>query len=761
MPRRIVALGAGFALLLIGSTASTAFARDTLIHDGQGGSQGSLTRLADASGSTLVRTTDSQTGYNGFLPNAAALAQYGCVVLPLNTEAIGARIAALKTYAEGGGTVVLISEYHTFSGGQPRLVLNDVAINMGSTMSLNPVTTDFAPSVTTDLGSHALMNGVASIGYNATSTVDLGARGTALARTSAGQPFIGVEQLGSGRLVMMGDSNVVVDNPDYYTGYGNGSFVHNLCGDTSPPDIVISNPVPDARYRQGQANVKAFFGCTDVDDRLVPFYSDILTCVGSFAYGAVIDTSVAGSKVFTVNASDKAFNPATKSVNYIVDGTAPQPYITVPATAPPYVRQGSYPAEFGCINTDDDPVPPTVTASTAPLGGLIKTSATGVETFTITCTDSVGNTASLSRDYTVIDESPPVITITTPLNGARYRLNQAVTALFGCTDADGPSDLTPPGFCTGPVANGGPLPTGTANAPGTTTSFTVSAADQAGNPATKTTTYVVDASPPSIDIVKPAANAKYNKGAQLLADYGCTDPDTNLPTFEDVKSCVGPTAKGDTIDTSTAGTRSFKVDAQDQAGNTATKTNTYTILGTSPPTVTIASPVDGAQFKLGAAIPFSYSCADPDGPQDIRSCTRVGGSGPLDSSKAGTFEVTARVEDYADNVRTKTHKYTVLAAGVAPGASAAPTKTASAKVCKSRRKFTIRVKKKKGVRIVSATVFVNGKKVKTKKGKRFTSVVTLTGLKKGRYTVVIKAKLSDGRTVTDRRKFKTCTPKGK
>ena len=73
----------------------------------------------------------------------------------------------------------------------------------------------------------------------------------------------------------------------------------------------------------------------------------------------------------------------------------------------------------------------------------------------------------------------------------------------------------------------------------------------------------------------------------------------------------------------------------------------------------------------------------------------------------------------------------------------------------------MRVKKKKGVRIVGATVTVNGKKQKAKKGKRFTGKVNLVGLKKGRYVVVIKVKLSNGKTVTDTRRFKTCTPKGK
>ena len=56
---------------------------------------------------------------------------------------------------------------------------------------------------------------------------------------------------------------------------------------------------------------------------------------------------------------------------------------------------------------------------------------------------------------------------------------------------------------------------------------------------------------------------------------------------------------------------------------------------------------------------------------------------------------------------------------------------------------------------------VNGKKQKAKKGKRFTGKVNLVGLKKGRYVVVIKVKLSNGKTVTDTRRFKTCTPKGK
>ena len=107
--------------------------------------------------------------------------------------------------------------------------------------------------------------------------------------------------------------------------------------------------------------------------------------------------------------------------------------------------------------------------------------------------------------------------------------------------------------------------------------------------------------------------------------------------------------------------------------------------------------------------------------------------------------------------------YTVKAKGtVSAGTTQGTTKTTATKVCTSRRQFRIRVKKLKGgVKAVSATVFVNGKKTLTRKGKRVTATVTLKGLKKGTYKVKINVKYSNGRTLSYTRKFKTCTPKGK
>jgi len=85
-----------------------------------------------------------------------------------------------------------------------------------------------------------------------------------------------------------------------------------------------------------------------------------------------------------------------------------------------------------------------------------------------------------------VDTTPPAITITTPANGATYNVGQTVSASYSCSDTGGSGLVA----CNGPVADGAPIDTATAG----TKTFTVSAADGAGNPATATRTYTVAAS---------------------------------------------------------------------------------------------------------------------------------------------------------------------------------------------------------------------------------------------------------------------------
>jgi uncharacterized delta-60 repeat protein len=85
----------------------------------------------------------------------------------------------------------------------------------------------------------------------------------------------------------------------------------------------------------------------------------------------------------------------------------------------------------------------------------------------------------------------------------------------------------------------------------------------------------------------------------------------------------------------------------------------------------------------------------------------------------------------------------------------------SSKRCVSRRSFKIRIREPKGVKLVSASVTVNTKRVKTLKGKRITAGVDLRGLPKGSFTLSVSARTADGRTVKQTRKYRTCAASSK
>jgi len=82
------------------------------------------------------------------------------------------------------------------------------------------------------------------------------------------------------------------------------------------------------------------------------------------------------------------------------------------------------------------------------------------------------------------DTTPPVVTITTPVDGALYTKNQVVPASYACEDEPGGSGVA---FCDGPVASGDPIDTASVGSH----DFTVDSADVAGHPATDTNTYGV------------------------------------------------------------------------------------------------------------------------------------------------------------------------------------------------------------------------------------------------------------------------------
>lgn len=96
--------------------------------------------------------------------------------------------------------------------------------------------------------------------------------------------------------------------------------------------------------------------------------------------------------------------------------------------------------------------------------------------------------------------------------------------------------------------------------------------------------------------------------------------------------------------------------------------------------------------------------------------------------------------------------------GPQPAVAAAP--LPENRRCVSRRSFKIRIARApRGDRVTSATVTVNGKRVKTVRGKRLRAAIDLRGLPAGTVRVLVTARTRKGRTLRSARTYRTCASK--
>jgi hypothetical protein len=99
--------------------------------------------------------------------------------------------------------------------------------------------------------------------------------------------------------------------------------------------------------------------------------------------------------------------PNTATIQ-VVDRSAPAIRVSTPSDGATFVLGQSVPSDYGCTEEAGG----TGLASCAgpvPSGEAVDTSSVGEKTFTVTSSDVGGNTASLSRTYTVVAPPPPTI----------------------------------------------------------------------------------------------------------------------------------------------------------------------------------------------------------------------------------------------------------------------------------------------------------------------------------------------------------------
>jgi Tol biopolymer transport system component len=223
--------------------------------------------------------------------------------------------------------------------------------------------------------------------------------------------------------------------------------------------------------------------------------------------------SAFSSQLFLINADGSGLQQLTSSAgsNYSPDWarvptdlTAPTITIAAPAQGATYPLGQLLRAAYSCADEAGGSGLASCDGD-LPVGAAIDTASLGTKAFTVNAGDLAGNSASLTSTYTVVDETPPAITISTPADGAVYALGANVQPVFSCADQAGGSGVQ---SCSDGLADR-PLDTSSVGVH----TFTVTARDGAGNSQTASRSYTVIwpfsgffspvANPPTLNTINP------------------------------------------------------------------------------------------------------------------------------------------------------------------------------------------------------------------------------------------------------------------
>jgi len=307
---------------------------------------------------------------------------------------------------------------------------------------------------------------------------------------------------------------------------------------------------------------------------------------------------------------------------------------------------------------------------------LTRSLAPGLHTAEIRAVDNAGNSSTKSLSFSVTDNTPPAVTITSPLAGST--VNSPVTIRADVIDEssvtwemriDGVADTTgsSQGFNAVNVLRD--------LAPGSHT-VEVRAWDSGGKSGSATRSFTVmgDTAAPAITIVSPGGGAQVTSPVSIRADI----TDSGSVTWElrvdgvldSTGSGKGPNAVN--VNRSLAlGAHTLEVRATDNAGNVGTANRSFTVVpsDTTPPAITIVSPAAGAEAVNPISIRANITEATPitwelriDGAVDTTGTTR--GPGAIDVSRTlgvGEHTLEVRATDQAGNMGTASRTFMVAA----------------------------------------------------------------------------------------------------
>ncbi|MHB8873510.1 MAG: Ig-like domain-containing protein [Myxococcaceae bacterium] len=436
--------------------------------------------------------------------------------------------------------------------------------------------------------------------------------------TLNGQPF------SSGTLVSAeGQYQLAVSASDQAGNQASASLSFTI--DKTGPAITVTGVADGAFYR-----VDVSPGFSAQDPHLLSV--DATLDGQPFVSGTIV--SAEGAHVLVVTASDEAGNTATASIAFATDKTAP--VISLGGVADGAFVGTDVTLTFTC--QDPNPASCDATLNGQPFTSGTQVSGEGAYVLVMNAADKAGNTAMQTAGFT-IDKTPPAITLGGVTDGSFVRFD--ATPTFSCQDVN-------PDSCSATL-NGLPFTSGTVVSVEATYDLVVTATDKAGNTATQTARFTLDKTPPAIT-VGGVSNGSF--AGDDTPTFSCQDANPG--------SCSAtlngqPFTSGALV--SAEGDYTLEVTAADKAGNTASRTVTFTIDKT-PPVITVTGVSGGVEYD-DAVIPV-ITAADPHLAQltvTLNGAPFVSGT-PVEDD--GVYVLYARAHDGAGNVSELTVNFSLL-----------------------------------------------------------------------------------------------------
>ena len=159
------------------------------------------------------------------------------------------------------------------------------------------------------------------------------------------------------------------------------------------------------------------------------------------------------------------------------------------------------------------------------------------------------------------------------------------------------------------------------------------------------TNTVTDTIPPVITL---------NGNSSITLEYGSTYTEIGATTNDNVDGAVSVSVSGD-VNTSKLGTYTITYTATDNAGNTATKTRTVSVVDTTPPVITL-----NGESSITLEVGSAYSEAGATATDNVDGSVSISISGSVDTNAVGTYTITYTATDSSGNTATKTRTVEII-----------------------------------------------------------------------------------------------------